>query len=153
MTEPEDPEVVAMRERADRVMAKRASKRAEAAAEEEAAPKKKKKGGKRWYEWVFDIALFAVAGYFIKTRFFDKQPEPPAPPAASAHASASAVPSVVTRSSAPMRAAPAASDGVVDTLPPNTAVEVLELSPTGFVKVKTASGKEGWVAAGDVVTK
>ena len=91
MTEPEDPEVIAMRERAERVMAQRAAKRTESAPADEDEPKrKKKKKGKQWYEWVFDIALFAIAGYFIKTRFFDKQPEPPAP-APAAHASASAI--------------------------------------------------------------
>ncbi len=152
MSEPEDPEVLAMRERAERVLAERAKKRAESPRdEEENAPKTKKKG-RQWYHWVIDGALFLLLAYIIKTRFFDKPAEPPAPPAATAKASASAAPNVVTRGSAELRANPAPSEAVIDTLPPNTVIEVLELSPAGFMKVKTASGKTGWVPATAVAT-
>lgn len=150
MTEPEDPEVVAMRERAERVMARRAKERAEVATDE-SEPKKKKKKGRQWYHWVFDTALFLLAAYLIKTRFFDKQPEPPAP-AAAPSAPASAAPRVVTRASADLLEGPAPSAARVEALPPNTAVEVVELSSAGYMKVKTATGKVGWVPAGSVAT-
>jgi hypothetical protein len=150
MSEPEDPEVLAMRERAERVMAARAKKRDEAARAEEAAPPPKK-AGRRWYQWVIDGALFVMVAYLIKTRFLDKQAEPaPTPPAA--RASASAAPSVRTLASAEVRAAPATSESVVETVAPETALEVLELSSAGFIKVKTPSGKSGWVPVTAIAT-
>ncbi|MBI2396067.1 MAG: SH3 domain-containing protein [Deltaproteobacteria bacterium] len=99
---------------------------------------------------MIDVALFAAVAYFVKVRFFDKEPEPPASkPAASA--APSAAPSVMTRASAEVRVDPSASAALIETVPPRVMVEVLELSNKGFVKVKTASGKTGWVAAQSVV--
>jgi sRNA-binding protein len=163
MSEPEDPEVLAMRERAERVMARRAQERAEAsrAAPAADAEEKPRKGGRRWYHWVIDGALVVFAIYFVKTRFFDKKPEasPPAQVTApkpsastSASAAASAVPSVMTKSSAELRLGPGQPFAAVETVPPNTAVEVLEISKEGFVKVKVPSGKSGWVPSDSIVT-
>lgn len=156
MTDTEDPEVVAIRERAERVMARRAKERAEGAAAEPAEGSKKKKKGRQWYHWVFDIGLFLLAAYLIKTRFFDKPPAPPAPaPAAApaASASASASPRVLTAGSANVLEAPSASASVVEALPKDAPLEVLELSSVGFMKVKTPSGKTGWIPAAVVTTK
>jgi hypothetical protein len=151
MTDTEDPEVVAIRERAERVMARRAKERAEATAPEEGEKKKKKKG-RQWYHTVFDVCLFLLAAYLIKTKFFDKQAEPAAP-AASASASPSAAPRVVTRASANLMESPSAAASVVEALPPSTPVEVLELSTAGFMKVKAPSGKTGFIPAASVQTK
>jgi hypothetical protein len=162
MSEPEDPEVIAMRERAERVMARRAQERAEAsrAAPAADAEDKPRKGGRRWYHWVIDGALVVFAIYFVKTRFFDKKPAPAAPAtvttvastSASASAAASAVPSVMTKSSAELRLGPGQPFAAVETVPPMTAVEVLEVSKEGFVKVKVPSGKTGWVPSDSIVT-
>lgn len=156
MTEPDEQEPKPTQdtdERADGYLTKgaaeRAKKRAAERAAEEAATAKK---GRRWYHNVIDIALVAAVAYFVKVRFFDKEPEPPPPaskPAASAVASAA--PSVMTRSSAEVRVDTSPSAALVETLPPRVMVEVLELSNKGFVKVKTASGKTGWVGASTVV--
>ncbi|MGZ3456634.1 MAG: SH3 domain-containing protein, partial [Polyangiales bacterium] len=117
---------------------------------------KAKKGGRRWYHWVFDGALLAFAVYFVKVRFFSKEPEAPAAKApvasVSASASASAAPSVMTKASAEVRLGPGQPFAVVETVPPNTAVEVLEVSTGGFVKIKVPSGKTGWVPSDSIVT-
>lgn len=155
MTEPEDPEVVAMRERAERVMARRAQERAEAARAAPArdAEEAPRKGGRRWYHWVIDGALVLFAIYFVKTRFFDKKPEAPTAQApapsssVSGSAAASAATSVVTKASAEVRLGPGQPFAVAETVPPQTVVEVLEPPKNGFVKVKVPSGKTGFVAA------
>lgn len=150
MSDPEDPEVVAMRERAERVMARRAKERTETSqAADTEQPKKAK--GRRWYNWVIDGALFLAIAYMVKTRFLDKQPEPPAPTPA-ARASSSAAPTAKTRASAEVRSAPGQPSDLLETLPPQAPVEVLELSNAGFLRVKTASGKVGWVAAASIAT-
>ncbi len=157
MTE-EDPEVVAMRERAEQVMARRAKERAEVkrASDEDAPPEKKT--GRRWYNWVIDGLLFGVAAYMIYTRFLQKKPEPPpATPPTSVSASASPIDaaqaSVVTRATTEVLEAPAPSSKIIETLPEKTRVEVLQLSPSGYLEVKTPSGKVGWVAASSVATQ
>lgn len=158
MTEPDDPEVLAMRERAERVAQRRANERATAPAVEESRAKPKKK--RKWYHWVLDTALFLLVAYMVKTRFFDKPKEPaPLPKAATAPASSlppsgpSSAASVVTRASADVLEAAASASPRVDTVAPNTALEVLEVSPAGFVKVKTPSGKSGWLPATAVISR
>jgi uncharacterized protein YgiM (DUF1202 family) len=38
----------------------------------------------------------------------------------------------------------------VESIPPNTRVEVLEVSSAGFVKVSTPTGKSGWVPSDSI---
>lgn len=143
-----------MRERAERVAQRRANERAAAPAVEESRAKPKKK--RQWYHWVLDTALFLLVAYMVKTRFFDK-PKEPAPLSKGATAPASSLPSsaasVVTRASADVLEAAASASPRVDTVAPNTALEVLEVSAAGFVKVKTPSGKSGWLPATAVISR
>ena len=149
----DDAEVVAMRERAEKVAARRAKERAEGLRkdDDEEAPKKKSKK-RRWYHNVIDAALVVLVIYMIKTRFFDKPKQPPQTPAPMAKSStaASASPGVMTKASADVFEGSVQPSAKLETLAPNTKVEVLELSNSGFMKVKTPSGKVGWIAAANV---
>lgn len=146
--EKDDEQAVAeMRERADKAIAKRAAAKAAAAGTED--DEKKKKGKRRWYHNVIDVALVAAAAYLIKVRFFSKEPEAPAPsPSASTSQTVSAAPSapgITTRASAEVRGGAGPMFGAVETLPPGAALELLEAPANGYVKVKTPSGKTGYL--------
>jgi hypothetical protein len=153
MAEPEeDAEVVAMRERAEKVAARRAKERAEGVRPEKDDEPKKKSKKRRWYHNVIDAVLIALVIYMVKTRFFDKpkEPEPLPKGPSSPSASASAAPKVFTKASADVFENAQQPAAKLETLAPKTPVEVLELSNSGFMKVKTPSGKVGWIAAPNV---
>lgn len=148
----DDAEVVAMRERAEKVAARRAKERAEGLRPEadDDTGKKKKSKKRRWYHNVIDAALVVLVIYMVKTRFFDKPKEPAPLPKASVTPVA---PSVRTKASADVFENSQQPSAKLESLAPNTPVEVLELSNSGFMKVKTPSGKIGWVAAANVASQ
>jgi len=157
MAEEKDDEQVAaeMRERADKVLARRAAARAAGKSEaSEDDSKKKGKKERRWYHWLIDIALFGMAAYLIWVRFIRKDPNQQPMPASSSSASssASAGPSasgsskpIMAKAATEVRAGAGLAFGPIETLAAPTPVELLEAPANGWVKIKTPSGKTGFV--------
>lgn len=162
-SEGEERALAAVRERAERAAVRRA------------APKKpagdgdrgddgaddgdgKGGGGRRWYHWVLDAALLGAAAYLVYTRFIAKPPQPPQEAASAASSSSGAASSSAARpalSGVPIgatevRAGPGMLYAPVETLGAPSRVQLLEGPTAGWVKVKTASSKEGWIPVGAI---
>ncbi len=144
--EGEERALAAVRDRAERAAARRAApKKPEAE-----VPKARDDGKRRWYHWILDAALLGAAAYLVYTRFLAKQPQPPAEhPAAmessSAASSARAAVSGVPITATEVRAGPGMLYAPVETLGGPSHVQLLEGPTAGWVKVRTAASKDGWI--------
>jgi hypothetical protein len=159
-TEGEERALAAVRDRAERAAIRRAApKKPVAEADDGDDGDGKGGGGRRWYHWVLDAALLGAAAYLVYTRFIAKPPQQPdeAPSAASSSASsgsssASARPALsgVPIGATEVRAGPGMLYAPVETLGAPSRVQLLEGPTAGWVKVKTASSKEGWIPVGAI---
>jgi hypothetical protein len=158
-SEGEERAMAAVRERAERAALRRvAPKKPASDASDDADDGDGKGGGRRWYHWVLDAALLGAAAYLVYTRFIAKPPQPPQEAASAASSSSGSAGTSGARpalSGVPIgatevRAGPGMLYAPVETLGAPSRVQLLEGPTSGWVKVKTASSKEGWIPVGAI---
>ncbi len=157
-SEGEERALAAVRERAERAALRRTAPKKPAGDADDDKDDDGKGGGRRWYHWILDAALLGAAAYLVYTRFIAKPPQlPDAAPAASASASGSgssgaarAALSGVPIGATEVRSGPGMLYAPVENLGAPSRVQLLEGPTAGWVKVKTASSKEGWIPVGAI---
>ncbi|MBI5538330.1 MAG: hypothetical protein HY898_36745 [Deltaproteobacteria bacterium] len=148
----DDEEERAAEERRERAEHTRKAQERAAASLKAEQERKAEKGKRRWYHWLIDIALFAVAGYLIWTRFLAPKNQPAPPPEPSASMS-SAAPGA---SGAPLRArvivnptqvrqGPGELYAPAEVLSAAVRAEILDQPQGGWVKIRLGPSREGFV--------
>ncbi len=115
--------------------------------------KKQQKNKRQWYHWVIDITLFGLTAYLIWTRFIapkqkmvpaDQPPPPQSTSSAPAPAPSALAPRVLVNPTRLLQG-PGYQFAVIESLSAPVHAEVLESPQGGWIKIRIAPNKIGWV--------
>lgn len=131
---------------------RQAAKRAADAIKADQA-KKQQKNKRQWYHWVIDITLFGLTAYLIWTRFIAPkqnmvpadQPPPPQSTSSAPAPAPSALPPRVLVNPTRLLQGPGYQFAVIENLSAPVRAEALESPQNGWIKVRIAPNKIGWV--------